>query len=112
MKVKDYKNLTGFLLGPVRERPAMYLGNGNVKISSVLNFITGYSIGFEMAKENATAIDDYFSENGFVEWFLKKKGIENISFWETPLLEEANNDEEKALHLFFEYLEKYNQEVF
>lgn len=109
MKYKEYKNLTNFLLGPVRKRPAMYLGNGNIKLSSIQNLITGYNIGFEMARNEDVSFDDYFGEDGFVSWFLKKKNIEKISFWETLLLEEANYDEEKALYLYFDYLEEYNK---
>ena len=105
---KEYKNLTGLLLGPIRQRPAMYLGEA--KISLLSNFIFGYSMGFHMAKSSDNEIDDYFGEAGFLEWFFQKYNLEQTSFWETPFLNEANNDEKKALQLFFEYLEKYDQE--
>lgn len=107
--IKEYKNLTGFLLGPVRQRPGMYLGEP--KISLLPNLILGYSIGFHMAKSNDTAMDNYFGETGFLEWFFKKYNIGQTSFWKTPFLDEANQDEQKALELFFKYLDEYNNEI-
>jgi DNA gyrase/topoisomerase IV subunit B len=106
--IKEYKNLTGLLLGPIRQRPAMYLGEA--KISSLPNFILGYNMGFNMARNRDVSIDEYFSENGFLEWFFKKYNIAQTSFWHTPFLEEAKQDEKKALELFFKYLEEYNTE--
>ena len=68
-------------------------------------------MGFHMAKGKDTAMDDYFGETGFLEWFYKKYNIEQTSFWETPFLDEANNDEKEALQLFFKYLDDYNREM-
>lgn len=106
---KEYKNLTGLLLGPIRQRPAMYLGEP--KISLLPNFILGYHLGFYMAKNHDTVMDKYFGETGFLEWFFKKFNIGQTSFWMTPFLNEANQDERKALELFFKYLDEYNKEM-
>jgi DNA gyrase/topoisomerase IV subunit B len=106
--MKEYKNLTGILLGPIRQRPGMYLGEP--KISLLPNFILGYSIGYHMAKNNDDAMDNYFGETGFLDWFFKKYTIEPTSLWRTPFLEEANQDEGKALELFFKYLDEFNNE--
>ncbi len=106
--LKDYKNLTGMLLGPIRERPVMYLGEP--KISKLSNFIIGYQLGYLMAKKTNSHDDDYLGEFGFLEWFYKKYNIKVTSFWETPFLEKVKNNEEKALQLFFSYLEEYQNE--
>lgn len=104
---KEYKNLIGLLLGPIRQRPAMYLGE--YKISMLPNFIFGYNMGFYIAKNNDVDMDAYFDECGFLEWFYKKYNIEKSSFWITPFLEEAKNDEKKALDIYFKYLDEYQK---
>ena len=105
--LKIYKDLTGVLLGPVRERPALYLGE--YKISKLPNFITGYSIGSHMTKNIDAQPDKYFEGPGFINWFFKKYNIADTSFWQTPFLEEAKGDEKKALDLFFDYLDEYSK---
>jgi hypothetical protein len=104
---KEYKNLIGLLLGPIRERPAMYLGEN--KISNLPNFIIGYSMGFLMAKNADTPIDNYFDNPGFITWYLNTKKITWASYWHTLFLEEAKGDEKEALDLFFKYLEEYSK---
>ncbi len=54
--IKEYKNLTGLLLGLIRQRTGMFLGEP--RISLLKNFIFGYDMGFQMAKNNDIAIDD------------------------------------------------------
>lgn len=46
----------------------MYLGKAN--ISALSTFLTGYSIGHGFAK--GTDEDEYFGENGFMDWYYKK----------------------------------------
>ena len=104
----EYRNLTELLLGPIRKRPAMFLGDN--KISSLSKFITGYSFGFDAAKTSDKEFDNYFGEFGFIEWFLREQNLQRTSFWETPFLDKAHSDEQKALQIYFDYLEKYNQQ--
>lgn len=109
--LKDYKDLTGLLLGPIQRMPALFLGKA--KLSVLFQFIRAYDIGFSMAKDAEWVRDSFFNDdNGFFEWFLKRKGLEspNFSTWDYPFLVEANNDEEKAWELFFKYLEEYSKE--
>lgn len=106
---KDYKNLTGILLGPVRERPGMYLSAP--KISLLQTFIMAYSIGSYMASTEERVMDNYFEENGFISWFFQTSNIKPTSCWETPFLDEANQDEQKALELFFKYLEEFQNSM-
>ncbi len=101
-------SLTDILLGVVRERPAMYLGEA--KISNLSNFIIGYMIGWYAAKDSDENQDEYFSDNGFLEWFYINQNRKLDSSWQTPFLEKAKDDETKALVIFFEYLEKYKNE--
>jgi len=101
----EHKNLTELLLGKIRQRPGMYLGEA--KISKLLNFIVGYVMGYFLAKGKN---DEYFGDNGFLEWFHKKYNVKQTSYWQTPFLEEADSDEAKALVLYFKYLEEYYNE--
>ncbi len=103
--IKVYKDLLGLLLGPVREKPGMYIGEA--KISNLPNFIIGYNMAIQMSTDTTISSDRYF-QPGFLEWFYHRYHIKPASFWETAFLEEAKNDEEKALELFFEYLEEYS----
>jgi hypothetical protein len=105
--LKIYKDLIGLLLGPVRERPALYLGE--YKISALPNFITGYSLGRHLNKNTDAKPDKYFDEPGFIQWYFKKYNIADTSFWQTPFLEEAKGDEKIALDLFFKYLDEYSK---
>lgn len=106
--IKSYTNLTGLLLGPIRQRPGMYLGEN--KISKLTNFLTGYHMGQVMNTPDAE-IDPYFGENGFLSWFHTKYNIKMNSSWASPFLVEADNDEAKALDIFFNYLEEYSTET-
>ena len=106
--IKLPNSLTDILLDVVRERPAMYLGEA--KISNLANFIIGYMIGFQAAKDTDEKQDEYFGDNGFLEWFYKNQNRKLDSFWQIPFLEKANDDETKALLVFFEYLDKYKNE--
>ncbi len=107
--IKEYKNLIGLLLGPIRERPAMFLGEN--KISELPNFLLGYSMSSLMTKTSETHVDKYFNEPGFIDWYFNKYNITWTSFWQTPFLEEAKGDEKKALNLFFKYLEEYSKSI-
>jgi hypothetical protein len=105
--LKDCKDLIGILLGPIRKRPALFLGEK--QISKLPNFIAGYSIGYSMAKESEASFEKYFEEPGFLNWFYQSHNLEPESFWHLSFLEEANGNEEKALDLYFSYLEKYSE---
>ena len=105
MKNTKDAGLVNFLLNVVRVRPAMYLGEA--KLSKLATFLVGYNIGYFTAKEEGADMDEYFGDNGFLEWFFKKHNIGNLSFWEIPFLELANGDDAKALIVYFEYLEEY-----
>lgn len=104
--IKEYKDLVGILLGPVRQRPGMFLEQA--KISKIHNFITGYRVCLDVTKEAGTYTDSYFDNPGFISWYFDKYNITSSTI-ERPFLEEANGDEEKALELFFKYLEEYSK---
>lgn len=106
MNNKPYQNLTDFLLDNIRQRPAMYLKEP--RLSSLSTFLMGYSVGQYMSKQ--AAMDDFFGDNGFIQWLLRKKNNAEVPFWEIVLMEEASNDEYRALELFFDYLEEFRNE--
>jgi len=110
-KVLQFKNLIELLLGPIRERPGMYLGQD--KLSALVNFITGYGIGFDVGTDETSNYDPYFGndkEDGFLEWFRKKYKPKDASYWTNYFLVEANNDDRMALQVFFKYLEEFSKE--
>ncbi len=100
--LKEYGNLTNIILDLIRKRPSMYLRDA--KISTLNTFLLGYQMAENM---NSLKTDAFFGENGFTNWFMKLKGIELLNSIETPFLEECDNNEQKALELYFEYVEKY-----
>ncbi|MES2703145.1 MAG: hypothetical protein V4649_10925 [Bacteroidota bacterium] len=102
-------SLTDIILGAMRERPLLFFGQA--RISNLADFISGYSTGFYAARNSQEKEDEFFSDDSFIEWFYKKKNLENGGSWRTPFLEEANGDEAKALLIFFEYLEQYKNEA-
>lgn len=104
-ELKEYKNLTNIILDLIRKRPNMYLRDA--KISTLNTFLLGYQMAENM---NSVETDDFFGKNGFTNWFMKLKGIESLNSIETPFLDECNNNEQKALELYFEYVEKYRTE--
>ncbi len=106
-EVIEYKDLTDFLLGVVRIRPAMYLGEA--KISLLPTFIIGYMVGCNLAR-NPDFKDTYFDDGGFLEWMDQKYHIGQPNSWTTPFLDQSNDDERKALELYFNYLEEYHNE--
>jgi hypothetical protein len=104
----EYKNLTEFLLRVVRQRPAMYLSEA--KISLLPTFIFGYMTAFGLGKNVGASMDEYFGENGFLEWMDQKYNIGQLNSWTTLFPDKTNNDEKKSLELYFNYLQEYYDE--
>lgn len=103
--LKEYGNLTNIILDIIRIRPNMYLRDA--KNSTLYTFLLGYQMAETM---NTLKTDDFFGENGFIDWFMKLKGIKSLNSIETPFLDECDNNEQKALELYFEYVERYRTE--
>ncbi len=103
MENNDLKTLTKFLLEQLQQRPGNYLKEPS--LSALSTFLLGYQVGRAQRYH-----DDFFGEQGFIHWLLHKKGSPEVSFWEIILMEEAGNDEFRALELFFDYLEEYHQD--
>jgi DNA gyrase/topoisomerase IV subunit B len=83
---------------------------GKPEISKLQTYIVGYEMGFRMTGSDPIKEDRYFNP-GFIEWFYKKYNIKETSFWETPFLKQAKNNEQNALELFFQYLEEYSKSL-
>lgn len=102
MRQIRYKNLTELLLNEIRLKPGMYLGKNH--ISKLPNFILGYCFSDNISQRQP---DFYFGDNGFLTWYRDRYKPKEMSFWHNYFLEEADNDDEKALEIFFERLEEY-----
>jgi len=102
MRQLKYENLTELLLNEIRQRPGMFLGKNH--ISKLPNFIHGYHFSDSISQRQP---DFYFGNNGFLIWYKDKYKPTEMSFWHDYFLEEADNDDEKALDIFFERLEEY-----
>jgi len=103
MENNDLNSFNNFLLHQLQQRPGNYLKEP--KLSTLSTFLLGYSVGRTQLYD-----DDFFGKQGFIHWLLHKKGNPKVPFWEVVLMEEAQNDEHRALELFFEYLELYQKE--
>jgi hypothetical protein len=102
METIEYNNLTELLLKVIRQRPGMYLGRNH--ISKLPNFIFGYDCCNSISKNER---DFYFSDKGFLNWYRNKYTPAQMSFWHDYFLVETDNDESKALELYFKRLEEY-----
>jgi hypothetical protein len=102
MNKEEYNNLTELLLNVVRSRPGMYLGVDH--ISRLPNFILGYRFCNQISPGKP---DFYFGDNGFLKWYEEKYRLTTMSFWQSYFLMEAEEDESKALKLYFDKLEEY-----
>jgi hypothetical protein len=98
----QYNDLTSFLLNVVKPRPGLVLHEA--KISNLSLFITGYMVGYGIAGKKQ---DRYFGENGFIDWFCRKYNVDEPCYTMMPFLNIANDDEKKALEIYFGYLQEY-----
>lgn len=98
----QYNNLTEILLLVVRKMPGMYLGKNH--ISLLPNLIIGYMLCDGIS---GRPTDFYFGEDGFIAWYEKKYAREQQSFWDGYFLDEAGNDQVKALDIYFQRLEEF-----
>jgi hypothetical protein len=81
----------------IKVRPEMYLGAKN--LTFLYHFINGYLLkSIDVNDEESQRIRDLHF------WLPKRTGVE-IENWLQNLLIKANFDEEKALELFFQYIE-------
>jgi hypothetical protein len=99
----ECKSLTELLLKVIRPRPGMYLGRNH--ISALPNFILGYSFCNNILQDEE---DFYFGSQGFLTWYTDKYKPAQMSFWHDYFLSETDNDESRALELYFMRLEEYH----
>lgn len=91
----------------IRPRPALYVGKKS--LSKIQAFFYGYlyavrfnDIDFDLGK---------FDSYSFHDWVAEKLGwYESTSGWLNMILKEVDNDEEKAVDLFYELLEEFKLE--
>jgi hypothetical protein len=90
-------------LDVIKIRPEFYLGEK--KITYLYHFINGYLFkSLELGDEISSKIRDLHF------WLPAKTGID-IENWRENLLIKSDNNEEKALDLFFQYLKVFKEEM-
>ncbi len=106
------------LLLLIELRPAMYLGLRS--ISNLFMFLWGIEFGltnigvkkFDFDWKQFKPKKEPHYEYGFQAWIFEKfeSTRETSQFWSDIILRQVNNDEEKALDLFFALLEEFKLE--
>jgi len=90
-------------LDVIKIRPELYLGAKN--LTYLYHFINGYLFrSVDLDDEVSSKI----SELHF--WLPEKTGVD-VENWHKNLIIKSNNNEEKALDLFFQYLEIFKKEI-
>jgi hypothetical protein len=90
------------VLNIIKVKPEMYIGAKN--LTFLYHFINGYLFrNIDMDDEESQRIRELHF------WLPRKTGVE-IENWLQNLLIKADFDEEKALELFFKYIEIFTQE--
>lgn len=92
------------LLEKMKVRPGMYLGNS--KISSMDNFLNGFNFAEMITGKRLKKEFPPFWY--FHEWVMDKyKYNESTAGWKNIILTENENNEEKALQIFFDMIEEF-----
>lgn len=91
------------LLDDIKIRPELYLGAK--KITYLYHFINGYLFkSLELGDEVSSQIRELHF------WLPTKTGVD-VENWRENLLIKSDNNEEKALDLFFQYLNVFREEM-
>lgn len=94
------------LIELIKKRPGLYIGNNN--ITSMQNFIDGYDFAClvnDIEHNNVYPLFWYFHE-----WAMEKYNWgESTAGWKHIILQENNNDEIKALSVFFEEIDEFKK---
>ncbi len=89
----------------IQKRPGMYIGNNT--ITSMETFLNGYIFASDINNLN---LDIYPKFWYFHEWVKEHYNwFESTAGWKNIILAESNNDEEKALNVFFELIAKFKE---
>ncbi len=99
------RDLVDFLLSEFRKRPGMYLGD--YSLSKLPTLVAGFMVACNFYNETKSGLNRF---SQFHDWFEQRHSLERSSSWTLPFLEMANQDEKKALDLFFSELEVYATE--
>jgi phosphoribosylanthranilate isomerase len=91
----------------IRERPAMYVGKKS--LTRIQMFFYGFLYALDL--QDIEFNQRKFGPHYFHEWIASKLGwAEGTSGWLNMILNEVNNDEEKAVDLFYELLDEFKLE--
>lgn len=94
------------LIELIKKRPAMYTGENS--ITSMRTFLDGYEFACFVNNIECHTIYPLFWY--FHEWAMEKYNwSESTAGWKNIILQENQNDEEKALTVFFELIENFRK---
>ena len=100
------RNLFG-LLSAIHQKPAMYIGKKS--LTHLFTFFCGFNLADELGNKIFNAKEVLF--NDFADFVQHKfKQGRSAMGWSTRILEKVENDEEKAVDLFFALLEEFKLE--
>jgi hypothetical protein len=92
------------LIELMKQKPAMYMGDN--KISTMRTFLDGYKFSSMVHNIKSEKVFPPFWY--FHEWAKEKYNwFESTAGWKNIILEENNNDEEKALETFFAMIDEF-----
>jgi hypothetical protein len=94
------------LIGNIKKRPAMYLGQPSVTHLGV--FLAGYSFARRQLGIPQTEQEQQFSE--FQGWIQRKFKVSSSQSWDMILLF-FSQDEQCALEQFFTLFDEFSQEI-
>jgi len=91
----------------IKERPAMYVGAKS--LTRIQMFFYGYCYALDL--QDIEFNQKQFKSYSFHNWIAEKLGwSESTSGWLNMILNKVNGDEEKAVDLFYEFLEEFKLE--
>jgi hypothetical protein len=94
------------LIEMIKRRPAMYIGDS--KISTINTFLHGYCFATEIYKVECPAEFPPFWY--FHEWAMDQYNwYESTAGWKNIILKENDNDEERSLQVFFQFIDEFKK---
>lgn len=99
------KTLIDFLLNDLRPRPGMYLTAYSLSYLNI--YLTGVQITCDHLTNGQQYLNDFFGQNGFLQWSWEKYSLGHPPYRLDHYLEFTNENEQEALNLFFDDLEEY-----
>lgn len=97
-------NFSSFL-AYIHRYPQMYVGEKSISLLRI--FFIGFETALKYSKSEYNTNSFFTDFDEFIRWKYKENGAWG---WDRRILEKVNNDEEKAVDLFFALLEEFKLE--